>query len=175
MLLSALPQGALNWASRGRVGQFDWDFKGCPHTGGGLATTLGRKSLHAVVWTGATAAQGLHHLSSRDGGATWNKKTVRLGSQDARHADIMAAHDGRLVAAWDQLEGSRRLVYVAHSLDDGENWSVPRRVSAADVDAVYPRVVSAGRGFLVLWTENKTGGVNVMKTVAYHAQRSAAQ
>lgn len=175
MLLSALPQGTANWGPRGRVGRFDWDFKGCPHTGGGLATTQGQKSLHAVVWTGATAAQGLHHLSSRDGGATWNQKTMRLGSPDARHADIVAANDGRLVATWDQLEGSRRLIYVAHSLDDGENWSVPRRISAADVDAVYPRVASAGRGFLVLWTESKTDGLNVMKTAAYHAQRPAGQ
>jgi hypothetical protein len=165
----------VGWGSRGRVGQFDWDFKGCPHTGGSLTNTQSGKSLHAVVWTGANTVQGLHHLRSRDGGTTWSKKTMRLGSEDARNADIVAANDGRLVAAWDQLEGSRRLVYVAHSYDDGGNWSAPRRISAPDVDAIYPRVVSAGRGFLVLWTESKTGGVNVMKTVTYDAQRPAAR
>src|SRR4029077_6211743 len=58
MQLSALPRGTVSWASRGRVGQFDWDFKGCPHTGGGLVTTPGGRSLHAVVWSGANAAQG---------------------------------------------------------------------------------------------------------------------
>ncbi len=164
MLLSALPRGAVNWVVRGRVGQFDWDFKGCPHTGGGLATTQGGKSLHAVVWTGARAAQGLHHMSSRDGGVTWNS-TKRFGSADAQRADIAVAEDGKTMAAvWDQLEGSRRLIYAAYSHDEGHTWSAALRMSEENVDAIYPRLVSAKPGFLVLWTENKAGGISVLKT-----------
>jgi hypothetical protein len=32
------------------------------------------------------------------------------------------------------------------------------------VDAVYPRLVPAQRGFLVLWTERKADGASVLKT-----------
>jgi hypothetical protein len=164
MVLSALPRGAADWKSRGRVGQFDWDFKGCPHTGGGLASAPRATTLHAVVYTGANAAEGLHHLVSRDGGAAWTR-TTRLGSPDARRADIAVTDDGRIVAAaWDQLEGSQRLIHAAFTHDEGKTWSAPRRLSVDDVDAVYPRLVPAQQGFLVLWTERKAEGVNILKT-----------
>jgi hypothetical protein len=172
MQLSALPRGAMSWVSRGRVGQFDWDFKGCPHTGGSLATTARGPSLHAVVWTGANAAQGLHHMMSRDGGTVWSKKMTRLGSQDARHADIAATDDGKLLAAaWDQLEKSQRLIYAAYSLDNGGTWSAPQRLSADGVDAVYPRLVSTGRGFLVLWTQSSASGASALKMAVYDPQK----
>jgi hypothetical protein len=176
MRLSALPNSTANWVSRGTVGRFNWDFKGCPHTGGNLAAAQGGKSLHAVVWTGANALQGLHHMVSRGSGMAWSNKTTRLGSQDARRADIATADDGKLLAAaWDQLEGSRRVIYVAHSVDEGETWSVPQRLSAVDADAVYPRVVVAGRGFLVLWTESAASGVSVLKTTVYDPRRSGSR
>ncbi|HTE14482.1 MAG TPA: sialidase family protein [Burkholderiales bacterium] len=178
MQLSALPRGATGWASRGRVGRFDWDFKGCPHTGGALAATAGANALHAVVWTGANAAQGLHHLMSRDGGATWNA-TRRLGSQDAQRADIAISDDGKTLAAvWDQLEGSQRLIYTAYTRDEGKTWSAPRRLSATHVDAIYPRVVPIRGGFLALWTESKAEGsrvINILKTTVFDAQQNVSR
>jgi hypothetical protein len=176
MRLSALLNSTANWVSRGTVGRFNWDFKGCPHTGGNLAAAQGGKSLHAVVWTGAPALQGLHHMVSRDGGMAWSHRTTRMGSPDARRADIAIADEGKLLAAaWDQLEGSRRLIYAAHSVDEGETWSVPQRLSGADADAVYPRMVAAGRGFLVLWTESAVSGVGVLKTMPYEPRRSLSR
>ena len=87
MLLSTLTGGATTWQARGTAGKFDWDFKGCPHTGGTLAAGANTNTLHSLAWTGAVAAQRLHHVVSRDGGAVW-AVAQRLGTPDAQRADI---------------------------------------------------------------------------------------
>jgi len=167
MQLSVLRSGATAWAPRGPVGKFDWGFKGCPHTGGGLVSAQNGRLLHAVVWTGAAGKQGLHHLLSRNGGGHWSS-AQRLGSHDAQRADLAVSADGKTLAAvWDQLAGTSRLIYGAHSVDGGATWSAPRRLSAESVDALYPRIVTAGHGFLVAWTENAAGETGKLKTVTY--------
>lgn len=155
MMLSSLPNGGAAWKLAGVAGKFNWDFKACPHTGGALAAGADAKAMHALVWTGAQTAQGLHHLMSRDSGVTWNVLR-RLGSTDARRGDIAVADNGNTLAAvWEQLESAQRVAYAAYSFDHGGNWSRPHRLSANDGDAAYPRVVSLsqGTGFLAAWTQ----------------------
>lgn len=164
MRLSILRNSTATWMPKGPVGKFDWDFKGCPHTGGGLASVPGGRALHAVVWTGARGKQGLHHLLSRDGGDSWSAPQ-RLGSQDAQRADIAVSANGKTLAAtWDQLAGANRQIFAALSRDQGGTWSAPDRLSAANSDAVYPRVVPAQNGFLVLWTERQPGTAMALRT-----------
>src|SRR3712207_7239577 len=38
MALVASADAGATWGEPVRVGRFDWDFDGCPHVGGGLAT-----------------------------------------------------------------------------------------------------------------------------------------
>lgn len=174
MQLSVLRSGAAAWTPRGPVGKFDWDFNGCPHTGGALVSTRSGQSLHAVVWTGAAGKQGLHHMSSSHGGGNW-RVSSRLGSQDAQRSDLALSADGKTLAVvWDQLAGTRRLIYGAHSVDGGTTWLTPRRLSADSVDALCPRIVTAGNGFLAAWTESTNGEAGKLKMAAYTTTAATA-
>jgi len=149
MALAAFDGNA--WSPRGRVGAFDWQVKGCPETGGGLAVTPDGM-LHALVWTGRDDSTGLHYLRSAAAGKAWSKP-VRLGTPGAQHNDL-AASGAMLAAVWDDADAIR----VAISRNAGGAWEAPRRLSAQGVAAMNPRVVAAGRGFLVLWTEREKHG-----------------
>ena len=158
------------WQARGTVGKFGWRFKGCPHTGGGIAWSGAIKSgemLHAIVWTGAASVEGLHYLASSDRGRTWGLPH-RVGTLNARRADIAASNDGLVLLAWDQLEGERRTIYAMQSPSSGRHWFKPVRISSESVDAAYPRVTETAAGFLIVWTENEKGAPAVlrMRTVA---------
>jgi hypothetical protein len=149
MALASTTDGGENWDLSGPVGGFNWEFPGCPHVGGGLATTheRGREQLHALVWTGHEERHGLYWVRSTDDGVTWSEP-VRMGGEMARHADLGGS--GRtLVAAWDEDRG----ILVTVSTDQGNTWHEPRRVSSTGFVASHPIVVHTGDGFRVFWTE----------------------
>jgi hypothetical protein len=135
------------WQRKGRVGAFDWEFKGCPETGGGLAQTPDG-GLHALVWTARDGSQGLHHLATLDGGATWSAPRRLTGK--GQHGDL-AASGGALAAAWDEIGA----IEFAQSNDAGRSWSRARRLAAGD--ATHPRLVATSTGYLVLWTQREAG------------------
>jgi len=166
------------WARLATVGAFDWDFQGCPHTGGGLAIATAPKPLmHAVVWTGVDGSEGLHYLRSADRGNTWSAP-YRVGSTDARRADVAASADDVLVV-WDQFEAggsgtpARSAIYAMRSRDQGLHWQKPVRLPTS-ADASYPRVVPIAAGFLVLWTEAHAGG-DVLRMMPFVTSRIALE
>ena len=165
MGLAEQPRPGAPWQHVSTVGAFNWDFQGCPHTGGGSAWSGGEKNLlHAVVWTGAQDEQGLHYLKSSDRGRTWSPP-YRIGSREARRADLAAHEDGRILLVWDQLEGRRRAIYAMQSMDSGTRWHPAKRLSGTEADASYPRAVPTRNGFLVAWTESAGSASAVMKEV----------
>lgn len=157
MALAATSSGN-TWQRLGSVGDFDWNFDGCPHTGGGLAIAPGAARLHAVVWTGQGESVGLHHLTSTDGGRGWSSPR-RLGGYDAHHADIAARDADRVAAVWDTI-GSRGGAIVAALSDDGGRTWEQRTVHQSNTSPSQPRVIATPRGWRVFWTERR-GGVGV--------------
>jgi hypothetical protein len=129
-----------NWNTPASIGGFDWRIQGCPHVGGALAVQ--GQALHALVWTGKEGALGLYHSSLAAGaaGAAWTKP-VKLGTDDAKNADLTVGTDGTLVAVWDEAGGGGSPLRLARS-GDGMKWSAPETV-AASKEATHPRVVGA--------------------------------
>ncbi len=153
----------LNWAAPAKVGQFNWDFAGCPHVGGGLAVS--GSALHAMVWTGATGHSGAYHLRSEDRGANWSTPQ-RLGDADARRGDLASASAGSLAAVWDRVADGESTVHAATSSDGGKTWSAPKQLSAKGINAAYPRVVAVGSGYRVFWTESAPSQPGAWKSAA---------
>lgn len=143
------------WTRRGRVGRFDWHFKGCPHAGGALqATAMG---LHAIVYTGKDGAAGLYHLFSTDGGQHWRGPT-RMAAEHGSRADLAARPDGRLAAAWVHRGEDGHRVRLAASSDGGRSW---QRLPLPDIPlrpGGRPRIVATGSGWLVLWITPTNNG-----------------
>ena len=149
------------WTDPARVGRFNWDFTGCPHVGGGLAVS--GKTLHALVWTGATGHGGAYHISSPDQGQSWSAPQ-RLGDADARRGDLASAGAQHLAAVWDRVADGESTVLGATSADGGKTWSEPKPLSTKGNNAAYPRVVPAANGYRVFWTESITGQPTAWKT-----------
>ncbi len=117
------------WKMMGRVGEFDWQFTGCPHQGGAFAvsehdtTTI----FHSVVFTGHSEMLGLHYLSSLDQGASWQYKQP-IGNMSARHVDI-ATVDGQVFIAWQEvLEQQHYIKIMQISPSGGQSFIMRGRL-----------------------------------------------
>jgi len=150
-LMRSTDQGA-NWQPVSMVGDFHWQFEGCPHIGGGL-TYADAEQLHAVVWTGAEPNPGLYHLRSDNNGKTWAAPHP-LGNH-ALHGDIAATDNKHIIAVWDELGPEGSSIASAQSQDGGTTWANVQRLSPSGMMATYPRVIATSAGFLALWTEKQ--------------------
>jgi hypothetical protein len=141
-----------SWQNVSTVGEFGWQFDGCPHVGGALAYagTGNPRQLHSLVWTGVEGKSGLYHLASNNNGRNWS--TPQKIGNTAIHGDI-AEFDGNIVAIWDEMEQEGSSIFYAKSEDGGNNWSVSTRLTTANKAATHPRLVATKQGLLALWTE----------------------
>jgi len=166
MAIFASSNGGSKWSKPSTVGKFAWDFNGCPHVGGGLATELAGTDtfIHSVVWTGMAEKSGTYHLASRDNGRTWSKPQ-RLGSSSARRADIAAGPKG-VALVWEESGDGETAIVIATSKDNGKTWSEPARINDAGLSAAYPRILGTVDGFRVFWTELGADGRGNWKSAA---------
>jgi Neuraminidase (sialidase) len=169
MAMVTSPDGGRTWGKPTPVGAFAWDFTGCPHVGGALIPVDETgKRLVATVWTAKGGDDvGTFAVSSADGGKTWTNP-ARLGGTDSNRPDV-ASRNGTAVAVWDEHVNtdaeSGNVIFYATSADAGTAWSKPVRLSAPGASATHPRVVAAGNGFRVLWTQKEPGKPATWKSV----------
>ena len=153
MSLMQSSDGGQTWQGISTVGDFRWNFNGCPHTGGGLKYVehVDAAQLHSIVWTGIEDKPGLYHLSSNNNGQTWTIPT-KLGEK-AIHGDI-AVHDSRnITAIWNEMEADGLSIFYATSENGGASWLTPKRLTKTDHTAIHPKLVSTPQGVLAMWTE----------------------
>lgn len=143
------------WRKPVTVGAFGWQFEGCPEVGSGLCR-LPDGTLHAAVWSGKEKQTGVHHLASKDNGATWSE-AHSLGGSMARNPDAAASPGGEVAVVWDTYEDNAPCIRGAVSKDGGQTWTSTPRLSSATARAEHPRVVPVESGFRVFWTEEKEG------------------
>ncbi|ACD84295.1 sialidase family protein [Candidatus Methylacidiphilum infernorum] len=143
------------WRRVGPLGDFHWEFLGCPHWGAGMAAlSSGQKViLCAAVQTGKPERSGLYFLKSTDLGWNWSAPLVLAGPR-GRFVDLAAAGQ-TLCAAWEDSGPSSSRVVASLSVDGGNSWSPPKAVSKDGTWATHPRVVGTEDGFLLLWTESR--------------------
>lgn len=148
MALLQSTDAGVSWQRISTVGEFNWQFDGCPHIGGGLA--IQDNHVYATVWTGLDTKAGLYTVSSNDNGRTWTQPKA-LGNF-ASHSDI-AVNQNRIIAIWDERTADGSGIFIAKSQDNGATWSNADRLTEPKVLATHPRIVATQQGFLALWTE----------------------
>jgi hypothetical protein len=155
MALAQSSDAGASWRRQSTVGEFNWQFDGCPHNGGGL-TQAGNGDLHSLVWTGAENRVGLYHLQSADGGKNWPQPQAFGAGTTGFHSDIAALDANRLAAVWDASGPEGSSVYLAMSTNNGGDWSAAQQISSPGVSAAFPRIIATDSGWLALWTEQKS-------------------
>lgn len=150
-LASTAAEGS-SWQQHGHVGQFAWDFNGCPHVGAGLIATGQR--LHATVWTGRPEQLGVYYLRSEDGGQSWSTPQ-RFGTDQAHNSDIAALDTMRLLAVWDIAQENNFSIVAMRSHDGGTTWRPPQIVRQSSTPVSWPRVVVTSSDFRVFWIEQQ--------------------
>jgi len=142
------------WSENQRAGEFDWQFKGCPHAGAGLATVAKQYEpdiVHTTVWTGKDGEAGLYYVRSLDAGKTW-QTPVLLDGPKARHSDI-TARGNRVAAVWDGAGRENPHIVLVRSNDQGTGITAPEPLHCEDNSrGSHPRIVATAEGYLVLWT-----------------------
>jgi len=131
------------------VGQFQWEFPGCPHVGAGLCLAPD-SSLHAAVWSGKDGQTGVYYLRSDSHQKNWSK-AQQLGSGNARNPDCAASADGTIAVAWNVMGEAGVQIEASLSRDGGKRWTTPKVISRA-TSATHPRVLAVANGFRVFWT-----------------------
>ncbi len=158
MVLARSADAGKTWSRVGPVGNFGWQFNGCPHVGGAVVPVMsnGTTTLHSLVWTGKRENRGLHYLRSNPD-YTWSDP-ASLGSGDATFPDLAANESGHLVAVWDEIVHDGSAIFLSTSTDNGISWSAPRQLSLPGAEATHARVVGLGRDFHIFWTETADQG-----------------
>ena len=156
------------WQKLGAVGDFQWDFDGCPHVGGGIAIEEKgeAKVVHSVVWTGKKEEEGFYYFRSLDDGETWSDPR-KFGDNSAKHGDITVNEKGHLAIVWDEFVQNQRAIFLSTSTDSGTSWSKARRVSLPGMDTVYPRVVAVKNDFHAFWTESSKDNKSTWKMTSF--------
>ncbi len=165
-LMQSVDDG-IHWQLVSTVGQFNWQFEGCPHIGGGLAESSANV-LHSVVWTGTDQKQGLYYVASDTDGKAWYPP-YRL-SKNALHGDIAAFNDRQLLAIWDEKGPEGLHIEFASSDDAGKTWHNPIALSDLTRVATHPKVVATEAGVLALWTEKSPKQPSQWKLVLFETQ-----
>lgn len=155
MALAQSDDAGANWHRLSSVGDFNWQFDGCPHNGGALAVDDAQQ-LHGLIWTGVEQKSGLYHLQSSDGGKSWGLPQAMQSIQPGFHGDLARTKDGRLLAIWDSL-GSKSQLYYSLSGDQGRHWSVARVMENSGNPASFPRLIATDLGWLAVWVEQQPG------------------
>ncbi len=160
MALVVSADGGKTWRRESTVGDFQWDFKGCPHVGGALAVApasaaQAESSKFALAWTGHDEKAGLYLLS-----ASPNWKILEKHDASARWFDIARNSRGQLAYIWGAIEGKTGAILARQSSDGGKSWTPATRISPTKQSALAPIITGTGDGFLVSWIEETKGHAN---------------
>jgi len=157
------------WQQCSPVGEFGWDFEGCPHVGGALAIEAGPSAerLHAMVWTAKDKeVGGLYYLHSADEGITWTSP-VKLGDSSAKHPAIGGSADSGYLAVWQiYLEGHTHLMALPLRSGPADlNPGEARQLTSLPGNHERPLLIQLGRTTHLFWTFSDQDGTRTFHRV----------
>ncbi len=82
-----------------RISPDNWVINACPHSGPDMA--VNRSGLH-FVWYTMGGGSGIYYCHSSDNGKTFSARESVSDNPSAKHDQIVALPDGKLVIVWDE-------------------------------------------------------------------------
>lgn len=156
--------GGDTWGQAVAVGDFQWEFDGCPHVGSGLSIQEDTGRVHASVWSGKDGKVGVYALYSDDAGGHWSSPN-RLGSDRSTHPRIIAAGNHQVVACWTENLDTGPQIQWAVSSDEGESWSEPRVIEAGPGFPSHALLTHANGTTTLHWTQENDESLSSLHSV----------
>jgi hypothetical protein len=139
-----------------RVSEDRWQLEGCPENGPSLA--VGTQGRVFVLWPTLVKERGGEtlrlFLSSTADGRRFAARAPLPTAGAAYHPQLVAAADGTLVAAWDEVvNGAPRRVRLARGRTDDQGRTQFEAIDpASDTEGSYPAVALTPNHVVIAWT-----------------------
>ncbi len=133
-----------SWQFKQTAGEFNWQFDGCPHIGGGL-TFDADNHFYSSVWTGAPEKSGLYVFTPKIG--------IKM-SKNAMHSDILSLEE-KIIVIWDEISSEGTGIFISESSDRGESWTNPHKLSTKHTIATHPHLIKVNNKTFAYWTEKQ--------------------
>jgi len=112
-----------------KLSEDGWKINGCPETGARFAQTP--DGTLWAAWFTAGGVPGVYLTSSRDGGASFARRTLMsTPGRLARPPEIGALPDGRIVLLYESIEEGGARPLVARVRAAAGEWGPPRSVAS---------------------------------------------
>jgi hypothetical protein len=154
----ASKDGGRTFGAPGRVSMDGWQLDGCPDDG--PAMVVGPNGRVHIVWPtvidGPEPEGAIFYASSADGRAFEPRLRVpTLGSPRPTHPVLALDRIGRVVVAWDEIQGGARKVVARTIAIDraGRATFGQPAILGTGASASYPALATSSRGVLAAWTE----------------------
>jgi hypothetical protein len=155
--VSVSRDGGRSFAAPARVSRDGWEITGCPDDGPAMAVDA--TGLVHLIWPTVIGSRdapegALFYATTRDGRVFSPRVRVpTLGSLKPSHPQIAVDDGGRVVVAWDELMGGKRVAAVRQIRrgPDGHAFG-GHVVLAPDSSAMYPVLASTSDGWIAVWT-----------------------
>jgi hypothetical protein len=137
-----------------RVSEDQWMLQGCPDDGPAMAVDA-RGTAHivwpTVVTEGDATRKVLFHAATSDGRSFSARAPLPVEGQ-AHHPQLAVAHDGTLVAAWDEVLDGRRRIVTARGRSEAHGGLRFERDAHVVDGGVYPATAVTTATVVVAWT-----------------------
>jgi len=139
-----------------RVSDDDWKTDACPHHGPSISVS-GTGKFHVAWYTQGSKRSGVFYANSSNQGLSYSKPS-RIGAEDVNVSrPYLLALGQQVWMTWKEFNGSRSMVYIKHSQDDGKTWSTPQWVSQTSSYSDHPLLVNQGNTVFLSWLTRQDG------------------
>ncbi len=118
-------------------------------------------AVHVVWWDTRAGVPQIFYKRSGDGGLTWSADAPITNSPAPAAYPSVAVWGGSVHVVYVGGDAQSSEVYYVRSLDDGQTWQPPRRLSDLPDNSWVPTVAVSGPNVYVAWSDTRHGGSQV--------------
>ena len=99
----------------------------------------------------------IYHRASSDGGLSWSEaRNLSRNGADSRLPAITAG-DGAVLVVWEDSRNGASELYQVRSVDGGQSWTAPLRLTDAPGDSGVPSLSSGAGMVYLVWQDARSG------------------
>jgi hypothetical protein len=140
------------------ISEDGWINEACPHAGVSIDTDS-QDRIHNLWWTAGRVDEeaGIYYNYSADGGKSFSSRHLmsRTTARTVLHTMLTVDRNDTVWAAWEDLKGETRKIFLAYLDAQTGEWSDYFELSDDTRHGFFPVLVADDSHLYVSWTERK--------------------